>query len=95
MINLNEMRSVTEFQRNVKVYVGRLKKKKSPLVLTLNGRAAVVVQDAQSYQTLLDKLEAVEIALGLRESFAQFERGEGRPARIALEELKAKHGLSH
>ena len=34
MIDLREIRSVTEFQRNIKDYVGRLKKSKVPLVLT-------------------------------------------------------------
>ena len=47
MIDLREVRSVTEFQRNIKDYVGRLKKNKSPLVLTVNGRAELVVQDAR------------------------------------------------
>ena len=49
MIDLREVRSVTEFQRNIKGYVGRLKKNGTPLVLTVNGRAELVVQDAVSY----------------------------------------------
>ncbi len=52
MIDLREVRSVTEFQRNIKDYVGRLTKNKTPLVLTVNGRAALVVQDAESYQLM-------------------------------------------
>lgn len=39
MIDLREVRSVTEFQRNIKDYVGQLKQNKTPLVLTVNGRA--------------------------------------------------------
>ncbi len=39
MIDLREDHPVTEFQRNIKGFVGRLKKKKTPLVLTVNGRA--------------------------------------------------------
>ena len=42
MIDLREVRSVTEFQRNIKDYVGRLKQNKTPLVLTVNGRAETV-----------------------------------------------------
>ena len=54
MIDLREVRSVTEFQRNLKGYVGRLKEKKTPLVLTVNGRAELIVQDEtaiRSYST--------------------------------------------
>ena len=46
MIDLREIRSITEFQRNIKDYVGRLKQRRTPLVLTVNGRAELVVQDA-------------------------------------------------
>ena len=34
--------------------------KLNPLVLTINGRAEVVVQDAEAYQELLDRVEAIE-----------------------------------
>src|ERR1700688_3523038 len=58
MIDLREVRSVTEFQRNIKDYVLRLKKRKTPLVLTVNGRAELVVQDAEGYQQILERLRA-------------------------------------
>ncbi len=67
MIDLREVRSVTEFQRNVKDYIGRLKRKKSPLVLTVNGRAELVVQDARSYQDLLDRVERAEALAAIRQ----------------------------
>ena len=60
MIDLREVRSVTEFQRNIKDYVGRIKKNKTPLVLTVNGRAELVVQDAESYQLILERLDRAE-----------------------------------
>lgn len=94
MIDLREVRSVTEFQRNVKDYVGRLKEKKSPLVLTVNGRAELVVQDAQSYQELLDRLERAEAIAAIRQGIAQFERGEGIPLKEADQRLRKKHGFS-
>jgi PHD/YefM family antitoxin component YafN of YafNO toxin-antitoxin module len=94
MIDLREVRSDTEFQRNVKHYVGRLKQKKTPLVLTINGRAELVVQDAESYQELLDRLDRAEAVAAIKQAMDQFERGEGRPAREALEQLRKKHGVS-
>lgn len=94
MIDLREIRSVTEFQRNVKEYVERLKRKKTPLVLTVNGRAELVVQDAKSYQELLERLDRAEAVAAIKSAMDQFERGEGRPARQALKELQYKHGVS-
>ena len=94
MIDLREVRSVTEFQRNIKDYVGRLKQKKTPLVLTVNGRAELVVQDAESYQEMLDRLERAEAAAAIRRGMEQAERGEGIPLKEAEERLRKKQGFS-
>ena len=94
MIDLREVRSVTEFQRNIKDYVGRLKKKKTPLVLTVNGRAELVVQDAESYQEILERLDRAETLAAIRRGREQFERGEGIPLAAAEKRLRKKHGFS-
>ncbi len=94
MIDLHEVRSVTEFQRNLKDYVGRLKEKKTPMVLTVNGRAEVVVQDADSYQALLDRLERAETVAAIRQGVEQFERGKGIPLKQAERRLRKRHGFS-
>ncbi len=94
MIDLREVRSVTEFQRNLKNYVGRLKEKKVPMVLTVNGRAEIVVQDAEGYQTLLDRLERAETVAAIRQGVEQFERGEGIPLKQAERRLRKRHGFS-
>jgi prevent-host-death family protein len=95
MIDLKEVRSVTEFQRNIKEYVGRLKKKKTPLVLTVNGRAELVVQDAASYQEMLDRLEYAETLAAISRGMDQAKRGEGIKLEQAETRLMKKHGFSH
>ena len=92
MIDLKDIHSLTDFQRNTKEMVQQMKARKSPLVLTVNGRAEVVVQDAAAYQEMLDRLERAEALQGIRRGLAEFEQGQGRPAREALEELRAKDG---
>lgn len=94
MIDLREVRSVTEFQRNIKGYVGRLKKSKTPLVLTVNGRAELVVQDAASYQLMLDRLEHAETLAAIRRGVEQAKRGESIPLEEAEKRLRKKHGFS-
>ena len=94
MIDIREVRSVTEFQRNIKDYIGRLKKKKTPLVLTVNGRAELVVQDAESYQEMLDRLERAETVAAVRRGMEQATRGEGIPLEEAEKRLRKKHGFS-
>lgn len=94
MIDLREIRPVTDFQRNMKHYVARLRQRKAPLVLTVNGRAELVVQHADSYQELLERLDRAETVAGVNEGLSQFAAGAGKPARKALEALRTHHGVS-
>jgi PHD/YefM family antitoxin component YafN of YafNO toxin-antitoxin module len=93
MIDLREVRSVTEFQRNIHDYVGQLKAKKTPLVLTVNGRAELVVQDAESYQEILDRLERAETIASIRRGMKDADEGRMMPLEDAVSKLRAKHGL--
>jgi hypothetical protein len=94
VIDLTEIRSLTEFVRHSKECVGKIKRKKSPMVLTVNGKAEVVVQDAQSYQEMLAKFDAVQTHEAIRRGLEQADRGESRPASDVFYEMSAKHGLS-
>jgi PHD/YefM family antitoxin component YafN of YafNO toxin-antitoxin module len=94
MIDLRNVRSVTDFQRNIKEHIGRLKKQKSPLVLTVNGRAELVVQDANSYQEILDRLERAETLAALKRGLDQVSRGRGVSLDQAEKLLRTKHGFS-
>lgn len=93
MIDLREIRSVTEFQRNAKEYVGKLRESKTPLVLTVNGRAELVVQDASSYQELLDHVEELEAIAAIRTGINDLKMGKVQPARKALKDLGTKLGI--
>lgn len=93
MINVTDIHSLTEFQRNARALIDRAKETKNPLVLTVNGRPEVVVQDAAAYQALLDRVREIEDLAAIREGVAQAEAGDSRPAREVFAELKAKHGL--
>ena len=94
MIDLREIYSLTDFQRNAKQYIERTKETQKPIVLTVNGKAEVVIQDAHAYQQLLERLEYAETVAAIRKGIEEFERGQGKPAREALEELRSKHGIS-
>jgi prevent-host-death family protein len=93
MIDLRDIRSLTDFQRNAKEYVQKMSETKSPLVLTVNGKAALVVQDIESYQEMLERIDRIEAVEAIQRAMEEFERGEGRPAREALEELRQKHDI--
>jgi len=92
--NLTDIYSLTEFQRNAKEHLRRIKKSGRPAVLTVNGKAEVVVQDAASYQKLLDLIDHTEATAGIRRGLESVARGEGRPAKDALEAVRKKHKIA-
>jgi len=94
MLDTREIHSLTDFLRNHKAHVARLKETHAPEVLTVNGKAEVVVQDAASYQSMLDRLHHMETVAAIQEGMASAERGELKPATQVLEEMRAKYGLS-
>ena len=81
---------MTEFQRNTRTHLERLKKSGQPEVLTVNGQAEVVVQDAVAYQTLVDKLEAIE---GIRKGLELMVRRKSRSIEIFFEDFERKHAI--
>ena len=47
-----DIQSLSHFKRNATEVVARMKESGNPVVLTVNGRAEIVVQDAAAYQRL-------------------------------------------
>lgn len=86
--------TLSDFQRNTREYLRRLRRSGKPAVLTIRGKAELVVQDAQAYQKLLDELDQAESVAGIRRGLRQAERGEGRPAREVLERIAASKGIN-
>lgn len=50
----HDIQSLTTFRRRSGDFMKQLKKTKRPVVLTVKGKAAAIVQDAEAYQRLLD-----------------------------------------
>ena len=100
MLNLENIRSLSEFRQNAKHYVEQLHAHHTPLVLTVNGEASVVVEDAATFQNTQERLQALEEELhrlkletlqrDVEKGIAQIQRGEGIPADQVLAELRQK-----
>lgn len=71
----------------------QLKKSKRPVVLTVKGKAAAVVQDAEAYQRLLDLAAHTDALEGIRQGKEDVRKGRVRLAKDFFEEFEAKHGL--
>jgi prevent-host-death family protein len=89
-----DIQSLTTFRRQSSDFIKQLKKSKRPIVLTVNGKAAAVVQDPEAYQRLLDIAAAADEEEAIRQGLADVKAGRTRPAREFFAEFEAKHGIS-
>jgi prevent-host-death family protein len=88
-----DIQSLTTFRRQSGDFMKQLKKSKRPVVLTVNGKAAAIVQDAEAYQRLLDIAASADEKEGIRQGLDDVAHGRTRPAREIFEEFRRKHGI--
>jgi len=88
-----DIQSLTTFRRRSGDFMKQLRKSKRPVVLTVKGKAAAIVQDAEAYQRLLDIAARADALEGIRQGLEEARRGKGRPAREFFAEFRAKHGI--
>jgi len=89
----NEIHSLSEFKRNTSESLARMRSTGHPLVLTINGKAELVVQAASSYQKLLDRVEELETMAGIQRGVAAVDAGHVTPLRQFEQEFRTERGL--
>jgi prevent-host-death family protein len=89
----HDIQSLTTFRRRSGDFIKQLKKTKRPVVLTVKGKAAAVVQDAEAYQRLLDVAARADAVEGIRQGLEDVKKGKTRPAKQFFAEFEAAHGI--
>jgi prevent-host-death family protein len=89
----DDIRPLSDFKRNTGEILDHLRRSQRPVVLTINGKAEMVVQDAEAYQKMMDLVERMEANEGIRRGLEAIERGEVRPARKASAAIKERLAL--
>jgi prevent-host-death family protein len=88
-----DIQSLTTFRRRSGDFMKQLKKSKRPVVLTVKGKAAAIVQDAEAYQRLLNIAALADAEEGIRQGLEDAKKAKTRPAREFFDEFEAKHGI--
>lgn len=89
-----DIQSLSTFKRDTAKIVRQLKKTGRPVVLTVNGKAELVVQDAESYQKLLEAQDRMETIEGIKRGLESMRRKAGKPADTFFEEFFIEKCLS-
>ena len=88
-----DIQSLTTFRRRSGDFMEQLKRSKRPVVLTVKGKAAAIVQDAEAYQRLLDIAAQADAEEGIRQGLEDVARGRTRPARKAFDQVRRRHDI--
>jgi hypothetical protein len=88
-----DIQSLTTFRRSSADFIKHLRKSKRPMVLTVNGKAAAVVQDPEAYQRLLDIAAQADAEEGIRQGLEDAKNGKLRPIREFFREFERINGI--
>lgn len=83
-----DIHSLTEFKLKTPDFLKQMKATGEPIVLTVNGKAALVVQDAESYQKLLDLAEQAKVLEGIRRGLDDALAGRTQPLAEAFADIR-------
>ena len=89
-----DIHPLTDFKKNTPEFLRQLKETGNPVVLTINGKAELVVQDAASYQKLLDLAEEAKVLEGIRQGLEDLKAGRTIGLEEFKEHVRKKHGIS-
>ena len=84
----NDINSLSNFKRNTAEFLRQLKETGHPLVLTINGKAELVVQDTAAYQKLIELAERAQRMDALKASLDDVKAGRVVPAEEVLAEMR-------
>ena len=86
-----DIQSLSVFKRDTAKFRRQLKKTREPIVLTVNGKADMVVIDAESYEDYLRERERLDIIANVNEAFEDIRHGRTKPAEDVFREFETKY----
>ncbi len=94
MVKLNDSHPLTGFLSDHKSHIERLRATGQPEVLTVDGKAQIVVQDAEAYQTMLERMDTIESARIIQGRLEDVRAGKpGVPAHEVLADIRKLLGI--
>ena len=88
-----DIQSLSVFKRDTAKFLKQIKKTGQPLVLTVNGKAAAVVHDPDSFQEYLREKDRQETIAAVKRGMADFEAGRVTEAEAFFKEFEQKHDI--
>lgn len=93
MKSAKDIQSLSTFKRDTARVMKQLKKTKEPVVLTVKGKPALVIQDAESYQELWEAKQRMRAIEAIKNGLADIKKGKGTPLDEFFTEFFAKNNI--
>lgn len=87
-----DIRPLTEFKRDTSRFMTHLRDTGRPSILTVNGKPALVVMDAEAWQDMQDRLEYDRTVEAIRKGLDDMEHGRGTEASVFFDKLASDEG---
>jgi len=88
-----DIQSLSVFKRDTSKFMRQMKKTKEPIVLTVNGKASMVVQDAESYEQLLRAKDRLETLEGIQRGLDDGRAGRVADSEEVFKRFESKYGV--
>jgi PHD/YefM family antitoxin component YafN of YafNO toxin-antitoxin module len=90
MVRLANIHSLTDFKRNTAAFMRRLKKSRTPEVLTVNGEARLVVMDAETYEAMFESALIAQDIEAVRKGIEDADAGRVTPLAEVAKDLRKR-----
>lgn len=91
MFTMDSIHPVSDFSRKPAEYIKRLKETGRPEILTVNGKAELVIQSAKAYEEMVELLGTLE---KIARAAKAHDEGKGIPVDTFFRDFENKHGLT-
>ena len=88
-----DIQSLSVFKRDSAKFLKQLKRTKEPIVLTVNGQAAAIVMDPDSYEDYRREKDRQETIAGVRRGIEAMKAGRVRDAEEVFREIEKRFNI--
>lgn len=92
---IDDIKPISFLKQKTSEVVNRVKTTKQPTFITINGNVELVIQDAESYQKMVDSMHSLSKndILKIKAGLKEIEEGKGISADEFFEKIKNKYGI--
>lgn len=89
-----DIQSLSVFKRDSGKFIRQMKKTGEPIVLTVNGKAAAIVHDPDSYEEYVRDKDRRDMIASVKRGIDDMKAGRTRPADEVFREFEKKYNIS-